>query len=66
MKDSPMEPAKTNANAQSDNNADLDFCISDDFSSVSHSTALISPTGAEFDLVVKVTRYFGAMSQILQ
>ncbi len=59
MQDSPMEPLNTNANAKGDNNADLDFCISDDFSSVSHSTALISPSGAEFDLIVKVSTYFG-------
>ena len=34
--------------------SDLDFCTGDDFLSISHSTALISPSEGEFDLIVKV------------
>merc|ERR1712241_1095964 len=36
--------------------SNLDFCTGDDFHSISHSTALVSPSGAEFDLIVKRIR----------
>ena len=37
--------------------SNLDFCTGDDFSSISHSSALVSPTGVEFDLIVKVANW---------
>ena len=49
MKDTVM--TETNGGSGDSN---LDFCTGDDFHSISHSTALVSPSGAEFDLIVKV------------
>ena len=53
MKDTAMTETKQMANGQS-GDSNLDFCTGDDFLSISHSTALISPSEGEFDLIVKV------------
>ena len=53
MKDANMEDSKATVNGNS-GDSNLDFCTGDDFLSVSHATALVSPSGAEFDLIVKV------------
>ena len=53
MKEANMEDSKDTVNGNS-GDSNLDFCTADDFLSVSHSTALVSPSGAEFDLIEKV------------
>ena len=53
MNDTAMQEAKPAININ-DGDSNLDFCTGDDFLSISHSAALVSPSGAEFDLIVKV------------
>ena len=53
MKDVAMTETKDMSNGEN-GDGNLDFCTGDDFLSISHSTALVSPSGSEFDLVVKV------------
>ena len=53
MNDAAMQEAKPAININ-DGDSNLDFCTGDDFLSISHSAALVSPSGAEFDLIVKV------------
>ena len=53
MKDVAMSETKDISNGDT-GDGNLDFCTGDDFLSISHSTALVSPSGSEFDLVVKV------------
>ena len=53
MKNVAMTETKDHSNGDT-GDANLDFCTGDDFLSISHSTALVSPSGSEFDLVVKV------------
>jgi len=53
MTDETMESSNGINHGGSDE-SDLDFCTGDDFLSISHSTALISPSEGEFDLIVKV------------
>ena len=53
MTDETMESSNGTNHGGSDE-SDLDFCTGDDFLSISHSTALISPSEGEFDLIVKV------------
>ena len=53
MKDVAMTGTKDFSNGDTGDGS-LDFCTGDDFLSISHSTALVSPSGSEFDLVVKV------------
>merc|ERR1712226_1581756 len=55
MKDTAMTETKQMSNGES-GDSNLDFCTGDDFLSISHSTALVSPSGAEFDLIVKRIR----------
>jgi GTPase len=55
MKDANMGDSKATVNGNS-GVSNLDFCTGDDFLSVSHSTAMVSPSGAEFDLIVKRIR----------
>ena len=52
MKDIVMESKHVPNGDNGDSN--LDFCTGDDFLPISHATALVSPSGSEFDLVVKV------------
>ena len=53
MKDVAMTETKSIPNGDT-GDANLDFCTGDDFLAISHSTALVSPSGSEFDLIVKV------------
>ena len=53
MTDETME-SSNGINHRGSDESDLDFCTGDDFLSISHSTALISPSEGEFDLIVKV------------
>ena len=62
MKDANMDDSKAIDNCNADE-ASLDFCTGDDFITVSHSTAMVSPSGAEFDLIVKVCTYFRDVSK---
>jgi GTPase len=55
MTDEAMESSNGINHGGSDE-SDLDFCTGDDFLSISHSTALISPSEGEFDLIVKRIR----------
>ena len=75
MNDAAMQEAKPAININ-DGDSNLDFCTGDDFLSISHSAALVSPSGAEFDLIVKVkpmacllhihTDYYGINALTLQ
>ena len=53
MKDASMEDSNA-INIGNSGESNLDFCTGEDFLSISNSTALVSPSGAEFDLIVKV------------
>ena len=55
MKDASMEDSNT-VNIGNSGDSNLDFCTGEDFLSISNSTALVSPSGAEFDLIVKVNQ----------
>ena len=53
MNDATMEEAEPSPNVN-DGDSNLDFCTGDDFLTISHSAALVSPSSTEFDLIVKV------------
>merc|ERR1719323_2762558 len=55
MKDIAMTETKDHSNGDT-GDSNLDFCTGDDFLPISHATALVSPSGSEFDLVVKRIR----------
>jgi len=55
MKDVALTETKSVPNGDT-GDANLDFCTGDDFLAIAHSTALVSPSGSEFDLIVKRIR----------